>query len=381
MVAGGDYDKEYRMDSIMSSVVGDSKSMSVCAACGKSGDNLKACTACKLVKYCNRECQISHRPKHKKECRKRAAELRCAGDDKTSNSNVNEISEGIGNVGLSGSVSGSSTDKKTSTSCEQNNYGDVSISDEELFQDPPPKEECQICYLPMPFSNGVCGISKIYMTCCGKVFCSGCVVAESQEMKEGKMKPLCAFCREPIGVSKKVHIDRVKKRIGMKDALACHRLGQAYSNGEWGLPRNSKKAFELYVQAVKNGVTEGYISISSAYQSGEGVGKDLAKAMYYCKLAAIGGHEIARNNLGSTVSRQGNNIRAMKHFKIAARAGFDHSMKVIGQGYKHGYVTKNEYANTLRTYQVSVDEMKSKERTQSACVPEYKHTLLVRPNK
>ena len=29
--------------------------MTVCAACGKEGgDTLKACTACKLVKYCNR---------------------------------------------------------------------------------------------------------------------------------------------------------------------------------------------------------------------------------------------------------------------------------------------------------------------------------------
>ena len=47
-----------------------------CAACGKEGgDSLKACTACHMVKYCNRDCQLSHRPQHKKECKKRAAEL------------------------------------------------------------------------------------------------------------------------------------------------------------------------------------------------------------------------------------------------------------------------------------------------------------------
>ena len=43
--------------------------MSVCAACGKSGDNLKACTACHLVKYCNRECQSAHWKLHKKRCK------------------------------------------------------------------------------------------------------------------------------------------------------------------------------------------------------------------------------------------------------------------------------------------------------------------------
>ena len=49
-----------------------------CANCGKgeeSNGDLKACTACKLVKYCNRDCQIAHRPLHKKACKKRAAEL------------------------------------------------------------------------------------------------------------------------------------------------------------------------------------------------------------------------------------------------------------------------------------------------------------------
>jgi len=52
--------------------------VSVCANCGKGEEEsgkLKSCTACKLVKYCSRECQIAHRPQHKRECRRRAAEL------------------------------------------------------------------------------------------------------------------------------------------------------------------------------------------------------------------------------------------------------------------------------------------------------------------
>ena len=55
-----------------------SLSRSMCANCGKgeeSSGDLKACTACKMVKYCNRNCQIAHRPQHKKACKKRAAEL------------------------------------------------------------------------------------------------------------------------------------------------------------------------------------------------------------------------------------------------------------------------------------------------------------------
>jgi len=56
----------------------ESTAPNICANCGKGeeeSDNLKTCTACKLVKYCNRDCQIAHRSQHKKACKKRAAEL------------------------------------------------------------------------------------------------------------------------------------------------------------------------------------------------------------------------------------------------------------------------------------------------------------------
>ena len=52
--------------------------MSHCASCGKPENDdvkLKKCAACHLVRYCSVKCQKDHRPKHKKECKKRAAEL------------------------------------------------------------------------------------------------------------------------------------------------------------------------------------------------------------------------------------------------------------------------------------------------------------------
>ena len=53
--------------------------MMCCAGCGIAGIDdikLKECTACKSVQYCSVKCQREHRPKHKRQCKKRAAELR-----------------------------------------------------------------------------------------------------------------------------------------------------------------------------------------------------------------------------------------------------------------------------------------------------------------
>ena len=79
-----------------------------CADCGKEmgGVSLKVCKSCMLAKYCNAKCQKKHWPSHKKDCKRRAAEIR----------------------------------------------------DEALFKDPPAKEDCPICFLPMP-KKLICCIS------------------------------------------------------------------------------------------------------------------------------------------------------------------------------------------------------------------------------
>lgn len=56
----------------------------------------------------------------------------------------------------------------------------------------------------------------------------------------------------------------------------------------------------------------------------------------------------------------------MKHFMFAAKSGFDLSLKQVGEGYKDGHVTKDDYASTLRVHKASQDEMISEQRTKSA---------------
>ena len=123
-------------------------SIILCPACGKEEDednNLKACTACKMVKYCNRDCQIAHRCQHKKECKKRAAELH----------------------------------------------------EEALFKQPPPNEDCPVCFLPLPPIG-----ERSYQSCCGKTLCNGCMDAVYDRTPSNKI-PVCPFCRTPTCTSKR----------------------------------------------------------------------------------------------------------------------------------------------------------------------------------
>ena len=279
-----------------------------CANCGKKGEessgDLKACKACKLVKYCNRECQIAHRPLHKKICKKRAAELH----------------------------------------------------DEALFKEHPPTDDCLICFIPLP-------LYAVFKSCCGKHICDGCILAMMEEARgRGGEIGLCAFCRTPEATSDEENAERIKKLMDTDNAYAFYTLGGYYDRGVMGMPQDFAKANELYLKAGELGCPEAYYNLGTAYYNGRGVEVDKKKAKHYWELAAINGNVHARFNLGCEEGQAGNHHRAMKHFILSAIAGDKESLDSVKKGFTKGYVTKDEYANTLRAHQQRVDEMKSEGR-------------------
>jgi len=274
--------------------------MSACANCGKSEEEsgkLKACTACKMVKYCNRDCQIAHRPQHKKECRKRTKELH----------------------------------------------------DEELFKEPQSQhEDCQICFLQLP--TLISGWK--YQACCGKVICSGCICApvydnHGNEVAEEK----CPYCRTPHPESDKEAMEREKKRLEASDPIAVQNLGNYFFHGRNGYPQDYTKALEQWHLAGELGYARAYCNIGYAYQNGEGVEVDKKKANHYFELGALAGDEGARHNLGIMEGSAGNMERALKHLTIAVQGGYSESLDVIQELYSDGYATKEDYTKALRAYQ------------------------------
>jgi len=293
----------------------DDSIVSICANCGKGEEesgNLKACTACKMVKYCNRECQIAHRPKHKKECKKRAVELH----------------------------------------------------DEKLFKQPPNLyEDCPICFLRMPTLNSGCK----YMPCCGKSICSGCVHAPLYDDQGNEVdNDKCPYCRAPHPKTNEEVVEMQKKRMKKEDAETIYNLGFHHREGRYGFPQDHTKAFEYWHRAAELGHAEAYTAIGCAYNNGEGVEVDEKKGLHYYELAAMKGDVFARHNLGIREDNVGNFDRALKHYMIAVRSGHANSLQEIQDLFSKGHATKDVYTKALQSYQAYLGEIRSVKRDEAA---------------
>ena len=66
-----------------------------------------------------------------------------------------------------------------------------------------------------------------------------------------------------------------------------------------------------------------------------------------------------RHNLGCLENEAGNHHRSVKHFILATRAGDKDSLDNVKDWYMNGIITKDEYENSLRSYQRAHDETKS----------------------
>ena len=287
----------------------DASAAGVCANCGKTGSDtvkLKDCTACRLVKYCCVDCQKAHRKRHKKACKQRVAELK---------------------------------DEKLYSQGHERPEGDF----------------CPICTLPIPFPMSD---HSLLQACCMAHICKGCVVAAA---KRGMFD--CPFCRAPRHGGKRADgLAMVQARVEKKDPEAIYILGKAYFHGDHGLQRDTRKAVELFTEAVELGSISALFSLGNAYRQGKGVEQDKAKAMQLYEEAAMQGHAGCRYNLGNLEVGKGNHDRAARHLLIPAKMGHMESVEKMKELFTAGVATKEQYAEALKGYQDAVEEMQSHDR-------------------
>ena len=301
----------------MSAAVGakSDDTMMFCASCGTAESDdikLKKCTACYLVKYCSVKCQKEHRSKHKKECKKRAAEL---------------------------------YDEILFKQPESNHFGD-----------------CPICCLPLSADKR----NSILSSCCCKQICRGCDYANKKREIEGKLEEKCAFCRKASPDTDEDCIEQLMKRIEANDPVAiCHMGTIRRGEGDY------KTALDYWSRSAALGNVEAHYQLSNLYHEGKGVEKDEKRELHHLKEAAIGGHPEARDNLAILEGRNGQHNRAVKHFIIAANLGFDQSLQNLKFLYKHGRLSKEDFTAALRGYQAAIAAEKSPQREEARLSPMY----------
>jgi tetratricopeptide (TPR) repeat protein len=294
---------------VMNSNIDQSEVEEVCASCGVTGGDdvkLKLCTACKLVKYCGVDCQKSHRPQHKRACKKRAAELR----------------------------------------------------DDKLFTQPDECHpgECPICCLPLPIDPN----KSVINSCCCKYICNGCNYANKRREGEQGLEMRCPYCREELPTTDEEIHQNLMKRAKANDPVAISLEGQKCDR-----EGDLEGAFQYFTKATELGDLDAHNNLACMYREGDGVERDLKKAVYHAEEAAIGGHANARFNLGDHESRNGRLDRAMRHFIIAAKLGHDNALEAVKINFRKGFVSKEDFEAALRGHQAAVDATKSKQRDEA----------------
>ena len=326
----------------------DDTTTNCCAECGKveGGDvslKLLSCKACKAVKYCGATCQRKHWSTHKKLCKLRAAELR----------------------------------------------------DKALFKDPPAKEDCPICFLPMPDRILACislppatitsvpisitnkigrNVSipivdyaganqkadkamEVYYSCCGKNICKGCVHSFFQSGNANK----CPFCNTDQLKSQQENKSRIMKRVNANDAVTMRMLAQHYYKGENGFPQDQTKAMDLYARSADLGCGLAHYDMGGIY---EGKG-DYKKAKFNLEAAVMAGHEGSRTALGRLeflLAKYEQPERALKHWTIAASSGCYSALYHLNVSFGFGRITRETMESIVAAYNSSCVEMRSEAR-------------------
>jgi TPR repeat protein len=155
-------------------------------------------------------------------------------------------------------------------------------------------------------------------------------------------------------------VQNYMKRIKANDPAAMLQIGKrCHDEGDFG------GAIEYYVKAAELGDAGSHHNLSCIYALGEGVEKDMKKYVYHMEQAAIGGHDVARYNLGCYEGNSGKVKRAMQHFIIAANLGLDEALEEVKEGFVKGWVSKEDFEAALRGHQTAVDATKSQQREEA----------------
>ena len=242
----------------------------------------------------------------------------------------------------------------------------------DLFAPLLPTEDCAICLVPLPpVKSETC-----YLACCGNIICKACYIENKasinkQNEKKSAGKKLafaCPFCREPIPTSDEEYA-QLQARCLKNDHNALRNMGCSFVKGYLGKAKDELKALDCYIRAAELGSPEVCVGIAECYREGNGVAIDNERAALFERIGALRGSVVARHNIGKSEYDSGNHEVAIRHWKIAAEAGYQSSLNKLKEihnadGKKPGkeFISKEEMDTAYRSGHEAQMEVRSEER-------------------
>ena len=242
----------------------------------------------------------------------------------------------------------------------------------------PPLDECPICMLPLPFDER----ELVYRSCCGKTICAGCmydqVHAEHPSIKsyDECRARFCPFCRTESnnrGLSDEydVRLAADMKLAKTGNHSATWRIGEYYCMGWCGLQQDKVEAIKWWRRAAEAGSAGAARALGVCYLKGNGMEQNNDRALEYFQKAAELGCVEAFSVIGNILlqkalaeAKKDLAEEGFLNYRKAAMCGVSAEVvfNMVREGYKLGFITKDEYAYTLRENQKATNEMKSKAR-------------------
>lgn len=240
----------------------------------------------------------------------------------------------------------------------------------------PDREECPICFLPLPLND----MQQSFFSCCGRYICGGCNFTQLEaggEYDNSRTRApkvvSCAFCREPVKGDRtaEYYVAKETKYANAGRADAMCQIGSYYKDGLMGMQKDASKAVIWFRRAAEANNAKGAAMLAQCFLFGHGVEKDDEQALEYFEKAAHLGEYRAFVNIGVIHWGRGDVEEAMLSYRKAAMCGVvnESLFRNLREGYQAGYITKNEYLHTLREHQSAVEGFKSESRER--CIQEF----------
>ena len=211
-----------------------------------------------------------------------------------------------------------------------------------------------------------------YCVTCGKTVCKGCLFGSAQVHKrdgtdrETAIEKImaCSFCRSSLQPPVKAMLEKTMRLANAGQHEGMYRLATYYCKGQMGLQQDIAEGVKWYHRAIEAGSGKAACSLGMCYLQGDGVDLDVEKALEYCQRAVELGFEPAYSSVGYILMERGEIEEGMLNFRKAAMCGTDDKniFDELRRGFNDGFITKDEYAFTLRKSQAAVNERKSEER-------------------